>query len=61
MKTNKICPECGSKEVEVGEFKGYGSLFKRKAIIKSSEVDAYFCVNCGYVLTLKVRKPEKFL
>jgi len=56
----QICPECRSKEFKMGEFKGYGSLFKKNAIIKSSEVDANFCVNCGYVLTLKVRNPEKF-
>lgn len=61
LNKEQICPEYGSQEFKMGEFKGYGSLFKKNAMIKSSEVDAYFCVNCGCILTLKVRNPEKFL
>ncbi|MEG9297778.1 hypothetical protein V6B33_15035 [Mangrovibacillus sp. Mu-81] len=54
------CPACGSNEMRTGEFKGYGSLFKKRAIIKSSEVEADFCLQCGLILALKVKNPEKF-
>ncbi|MDO6654780.1 hypothetical protein [Anaerobacillus sp. 1_MG-2023] len=62
MKENeKSCPECGEKETRIGEFTGYGSLFKKKGFAKSSPVDASFCVNCGTILSLKVRNPKKFI
>jgi hypothetical protein len=35
----------GSTEVQTGEFKGYGALFKKRIVVKSSPVDACFCVN----------------
>jgi predicted nucleic-acid-binding Zn-ribbon protein len=54
------CPGCGSIELRTGDFKGYGSLFKKRAIIKSSEVEADFCLKCGLVLALRVKNPEKF-
>ncbi|CAM5222934.1 hypothetical protein UACE39S_06342 [Ureibacillus acetophenoni] len=38
MGKEQICPECRSKEFKMGEFKGYGSLFKKNAIIKSCKV-----------------------
>jgi hypothetical protein len=46
--------------MRTGDFKGYGSLFKKRAIIKSSEVEADFCLKCGLVLALRVKNPEKF-
>ena len=61
LNRDKVCSECGSKETRTGEFKGYGALFKKKAMIKCSEVDACFCINCGLIISLKGRNPEKFL
>ncbi|PLR85803.1 MULTISPECIES: hypothetical protein [Bacillus] len=61
MKKDSICPECGSTKTKTGDFKGYGALFKKNTVITHSPVDAHFCVNCGFVLFLRVRNPEKFI
>jgi predicted nucleic-acid-binding Zn-ribbon protein len=61
LKIERVCSECGSTEVQTGEFKGYGALFKKRIVVKSSPVDACFCVNCGFILLLKVRNPEKIV
>ncbi|MFB5089743.1 hypothetical protein PGC35_21635 [Psychrobacillus sp. PGGUH221] len=58
---DRVCVECNSTETKMGEFKGYGALFKKKAVITNSPVDACFCLNCGYILFLKVRNPENFI
>lgn len=61
MDNPRVCSECGSNKTEIGEFKGYGSLFKKNAILKCSEVEACFCMKCGYILFLRVKNPEKIL
>ncbi|MCA1038382.1 zinc ribbon domain-containing protein [Bacillus infantis] len=61
MTEEQVCPQCGSAESGTGEFKGYGSIFKKKTVLKYSEVDAIFCAKCGYVHFFKVRNPEKIL
>jgi hypothetical protein len=57
----KVCEQCGTTETMTGEFKGYGALFKKNALVKNSSVDACFCINCGLILSLKVRNPEKLI
>ncbi|KON90014.1 hypothetical protein AF332_26500 [Sporosarcina globispora] len=59
MKEKRTCPECGSQRNKTGEFKGYGSVFKKNSVLKSSPVDACFCLDCGTILFLRVRNIEK--
>jgi ssDNA-binding Zn-finger/Zn-ribbon topoisomerase 1 len=43
------CPKCGSHDVHVDrENHGYSTLL-RTGPLSSARLDAYVCVNCGYV------------
>ena len=54
------CPECGSRYIGEGEFSGYASLTPKGRFFASSKVTAQVCSNCGLVLSLRVKDPEKF-
>lgn len=57
-KYKKECPEGGC--TEIGEGILNTALRPINAIITSSQVIAEVCSNCGYILNMKVSKPEKF-
>ncbi|MEJ8553858.1 hypothetical protein [Tepidibacter sp. Z1-5] len=59
-KEKKNCPECGCTEIGEGEFSGYANLRPVNSIIASSPVTAEVCTNCGYILNMRVERPEKF-
>lgn len=59
-KYKKECPKCGCTEIAGGEFTGYAALKPTNSIIASSAVIAEVCTNCGYILNMRVLKPEKF-
>lgn len=61
MKENIECPMCGSKKIGKGKFCGYAKIMPANKIISNgSEVIADICTNCGYILSMSVKNPEKF-
>lgn len=55
------CPKCGSTELGKGKFSGYAVLTPlHKLFSMGSDVIADVCTECGYVISLKVKNPEKF-
>jgi len=63
MENLKECSVCGSKEIRQGKQKGqYARMYPIKSIffIGGSDIIASICSDCGYILSMKVEKPEKF-
>ncbi|WP_195938119.1 transcription initiation factor TFIIIB [Romboutsia sp. 1001713B170131_170501_G6] len=55
------CPLCGCSEIGEGSFVGYGGLINSKSLIpKTQEVVASVCTECGYIIAMRVLKPNKF-
>ncbi|MBI6874521.1 transcription initiation factor TFIIIB [Clostridium aciditolerans] len=63
MEQEKKCPECSCTEFAQGTFGADSKLFPINIIFKpgkGSEVLAEICTKCGYILNMRVSKPEKF-
>ena len=66
MKETQIqrCPHCNSSNIGIGYQLGSGGLFADRDAYHSgarcSEIETYFCKNCGSVLLQKVKRPEIF-
>lgn len=61
MEKNKECPICGSKEIGQGELSGYAAMQPIGVFFSNgSEIIADICTHCGYILSMRVKKPEKF-
>lgn len=66
MKETQIqrCPHCNSSNIGIGYQLGGGGLFADRYAYHSgarcSEIETYFCKNCGSVLLQKVKRPEIF-
>lgn len=61
MEKNKECPMCGSKEIGQGELSGYAAMQPTKGFFTNgSEIIADICTNCGYILSMRVKHPQKF-
>lgn len=66
MKETQIqrCPHCNSSNIGIGYQLGGGGLFADRYAYHSgarcSEIETYFCKNCGNVLLQKVKRPEIF-
>lgn len=62
MEINKICPKCGCTEIAYGKQNGYAKMFPLKDILNfsGSNVIAEICTDCGYILEMRVKDPEKF-
>jgi predicted nucleic-acid-binding Zn-ribbon protein len=61
MEDGKKCPICGCEEIGKGRHYAQGSMFPLKGIFKTgSEVIADICTKCGYILSMRVKNPEKF-
>lgn len=55
------CPECGSTEIGKGNLDGYALLRPAdKMFSLGSPIIVELCTNCGLVINLRVKKPEKF-
>lgn len=54
------CPNCGCDEIERGIQKGYGSMHPMDSFGFSSNVIAYICTECGYIIAMRVEKPKRF-
>lgn len=61
MENKKECPICGCKEIGEGRQIAHGSMFPLKGFFKTgSEVIAEICTNCGHIISMRVKYPEKF-
>lgn len=61
MSEHSECPVCGSKEIGKGKQYAQGKMFPINNLLSAgSEVIADICTNCGHILSMKVKKPEKF-
>jgi predicted nucleic-acid-binding Zn-ribbon protein len=61
MNNNLKCPECGCESIGRGKLRGYASLHPVSKIFSmGSEVIAYVCTNCGYIVKLQAEKPYIF-
>jgi len=60
--TDKIkCPNCGNTEIGQGKLSGHAALVPvGKILSMGSPIIADVCTNCGLVLQMKVKHPEKF-
>lgn len=61
MEKNKECPECGCKAIGKGKLSGYATMMPvDKTFSTGSAIISDICTNCGYILCMRVVKPEKF-
>lgn len=61
MEKNKECPMCGSNEIGQGELSGYAAMMPINTFITTgSGIVAEICTHCGYILSMRVKKPQKF-
>lgn len=61
MEKSKECPMCGSKEIGQGKLSGYAAMLPINTFFTTgSEIVAEICTHCGYILSMRVEKPEKF-
>ncbi len=61
MEIKEKCPECGSNHMGRGKWDGYAVLRPAdKTFSLGSRVDVELCTDCGLILKMRVRKPEKF-
>lgn len=56
------CPLCGCEEIGEGEFIGAGGLDNPHATFQMipSTVCVDLCTDCGYVIAMRVKNPNKF-
>lgn len=55
------CPDCGSSEIGKGKLDGYAALRPAEKIMSmGSSIMADVCTNCGLIMQMKVKNPEKF-
>ncbi|MDP4093626.1 MAG: transcription initiation factor TFIIIB [Bacillota bacterium] len=54
------CPKCGSSEIGQGKLSGYAALSVVGKMFSGSAVIADVCSDCGYIIQMKVKDPEKF-
>ncbi|MDD2502517.1 MAG: transcription initiation factor TFIIIB [Desulfitobacteriaceae bacterium] len=61
MRDNARCPDCGHTEIGKGKLSGYATLTpKGKIFSMGSAIIADVCTNCGYIIKMRVERPEKF-
>ncbi len=57
---NTKCPKCGCSEIGEGVLEGYAAMRPKGRVFASSSIIADVCSNCGYIIEMRVAKPEKF-
>ena len=61
MEESSKCPECSSTDFGVGRWKGYGALMPaNKVFSMGSEVEVDLCTECGLILRMRAKNPQKF-
>lgn len=59
--SEKLCPICGSNKIGLGKHTAQGRMYPIDKVFSSgSEVIAEICTECGHILSMKVKQPEKF-
>lgn len=62
MKDKIKCPNCGNTEIGKGKLDTYAALRPvGKIFSMGSPIIADVCTNCGLILQMKVKQPEKFI
>lgn len=61
MERLKKCPECGSTDIKQGKQTSYAKMYpiNTKIYIGGSDIIADICSNCGCIISMKVKNPEK--
>lgn len=61
MENNKVCPVCGCKEIGRGKQFAQGSMYPiDTAFSNGPKIISDICTKCGYILSMKVEKSERF-
>lgn len=62
MTNSNICSKCGSREIGQGKQIAGGKMLPVDKVTMSfgSAVIADICTECGYIIEMKVEKPDKF-
>ena len=61
MQNDMKCPKCGSDNIGEGKFGGYARLMPANKLWSTgSEVRVKVCTDCGVVVEIFVKGPEKF-
>lgn len=60
MEDSKVCPICGCKDIGKGKQGGQGGMMSVNNIFIGSVIIADICTQCGYILSMRVEKPERF-
>jgi hypothetical protein len=61
MEDSKKCPICECEEIGKGRIMGAGLFpLTLNPFKMGSEILADICINCGYVLSMRVKNPKKF-
>lgn len=62
MIKNDVCPKCGCREIGQGKQVGSARMMPADALAWSfgSNIIAYICTECGYIIEMRVEKPQKF-
>jgi predicted nucleic acid-binding Zn-ribbon protein len=61
MESNKGCPICGCKQIGKGKQYAQAKMFPiHKSFSMGSEIIAEICTECGHILSMRVKSPEKF-
>lgn len=57
----KECPECGCREIKQGKQVGEARMFplNTKVYLGGSDIIADICSKCGYIISMKVKNPDK--
>lgn len=58
----KKCPKCGSDKIGQGKQLGQGRMtpIDKLTLLNSSNVIAEICTDCGYIIEMRVEKPDLF-
>ena len=61
MDQEKRCPECGGINLSQGKWAGYSALHPiGKVFSLGSEIIADLCTDCGLIISMRAKNPEKF-
>jgi predicted nucleic-acid-binding Zn-ribbon protein len=57
-----ICPKCGCKEIGQGKQVDAGRMYPIDSILMTfgSNIIADICTECGYIIGMRVEKPNRF-
>ena len=62
MIKNNVCPKCGCREIGQGKQVAWAKMIPINNLTMSfgSNIIADICTNCGYIIEMRVEKPNRF-